>query len=127
MYDATLAKKELQEEQMTEKLLPPDLKKNKVEIKIDDFKRGVNRLVEATRLKEDEAVEATNLMLDQDGVYTVRWGTEYYTPAIDNVSEIMGFHEYIASDGTSELILVGDDGCVYKSLDGASPSKIPEA
>lgn len=95
----------------------------KVEIKIDDFKRGVNKLVEDTRLKEDEAVEATNLMLDQDGVYTVRWGTDYYTPAIDDVTGIDGFAEY-SSGNTREIIMVGNDGNVYKSVDGGAAEEV---
>jgi len=98
----------------------------KVEIKLDSFKRGVNKLVEATRLKADEAVEATNLMLDQDGVYTVRWGTDYYTPEITGVTGFDGFAEY-SSGSTRQLILVADDGKIYKSVDGGTASEVVTA
>jgi hypothetical protein len=45
MYDATLAKKELQEEQMTEKLLPADLKKTK-DLEIAGPVAGVKPIIE---------------------------------------------------------------------------------
>lgn len=96
---------------------------NKVEIKLDSFKKGVNKLVEPTRLGQDEAYEAQNLMLDQDGVYTVRWGSDYYTPAIDGVSELDGFAEY-SSGATREIIMVGGDGNIYKSVGGSTATEV---
>lgn len=98
-------------------------KVHKLEVKLDKFDKGVNKLVEETRLKENEAVEAQNLMLDQDGVYKVRWGSDYYTPAIDGVTGLDGFSEY-SSGATREIIMVADDGNIYKSVDGAAATEV---
>ncbi len=96
----------------------------KVDIKMDDFSGGVNRLVESTRLKPTEAREALNLMLVQDGVWKPRWGTDYYTPAISGVTGIDGFGEYVPESGDNELVMVGNDGKIYKSVDGGTPSEL---
>lgn len=95
-----------------------------VKIKIDEFDGGVNKLVEEVRVKEDEAVEALNLMLEQDGVWTPRWGSDYYTPEISGVSGIDGFSEYVTDADVREVVIVGSDGNVYKSVDGGEATEI---
>jgi hypothetical protein len=102
----------------------PQSNSREIEIKIDEFDKGVNKLVEEVRVKQNEAVEALNLMLEQDGVWRPRWGSAYYTPAISGVTDVDGFHEYVKPDGTTELIIAGDDGKIYKSIDGAAPTEL---
>lgn len=95
-----------------------------VDIALNKFDGGVVKLVEEARVKDNESVEAFNMILEQDGVWTPRWGTAYYSTAIDGVSGLDGFTEYVKSDGTRELIVVGDDGNIYKSTDGGSNTEI---
>lgn len=102
----------------------PRERTREINLLIDKFDKGVNKLVEEVRLKNNEAVEVVNLMLVEDGVWKTRWGSENYTPAIAGVTDIDGFGEYIKSDGTKELIIAADDGKIYKSVDGATPSEI---
>ncbi len=93
----------------------PKLKNRKpLQIKLDSFNGGVNTLLSETRIKTNEAKEATNLMLIEDGVWTKRWGTEDYGTALSGT--IDGAHEYVATDGTRELIVI-DAGTPKKSTD----------
>lgn len=101
----------------------PNQKTKLVDIKLNKFGGGVNKLVEEIRVGEDEATEALNLMLVEDGIWKPRWGTDYYTPTISGVDNIDGFSEYVSSS-TRELILVGDDGNIYKSTDGGSANEV---
>jgi len=93
----------------------PKLKNRKpLQIKLDSFNGGVNTLLSETRIKTNEAKEATNLMLIEDGVWTKRWGAEDYGTALSGT--IDGAHEYVATDGTRELIVI-DAGTPKKSTD----------
>lgn len=86
--------------------------KKNVSLQVDEFKGGVNTLYSETRLKANEAKEATNLMLDEDGVWKVRWGTKDYNSTGLFTETLDGIGEYKKSDGTRELIVVAD-GKVY--------------
>lgn len=91
---------------------------------IDEFKAGVNTLLRDTRIKKEEASEAKNLMLVQDGVWTQRWGTSYYTGDAGG-SNVDGFGEYIKSDNTRELIIVANG--VVRKKNGSSWTTISGA
>jgi len=99
----------------------------KVDLSIDSFKGGVNTLLSATRLKKNEAAEATNLLLSDDGVWTKRWGTQYYGGDAGG-SVVDGFIEYRKSDGTRELIIFANDlvrkksGSSWTIISGYTPT-----
>lgn len=101
----------------------------RIAVEVDKFGGGVNTLFSSTRLKSNEAVEATNLMLSDDGTWTKRWGTQYYgTDAGGSIVD--GFAEYRASDGTRELIIFAndlarkstDDGNAWTTISGYTPT-----
>lgn len=78
-----------------------------LDIQVDRFNDGLNTIQRASRLKPSEASELLNLMLVDDGLPSPRWGTAVYGGAITGADEIDGFGEYVKSDGTRELIVVG--------------------
>jgi len=86
----------------------PDVKdRPKVRIDVDDFSGGVNTLVSETRLDPKEAKEATNMMLDEDGIWKKRWGSADYG-GVTFTNTIDGFTEYRKTDGTRELVVIAD-------------------
>ena len=91
----------------------PGLKARKTSaIEINEFVGGNNVLLSETRLKKNEAKESTNLMLNEDGVWDKRWGSQQFGPTFDN--DIDGFKEYRKADGTTELIVV-EGGAVWRT------------
>lgn len=94
--------------------------KKLLSIQIDKFNGGSNVLLSETRLDNNEAKEATNLMLVEDGIWKKRWGSESYGPTFTNRPD--GFTEYRKTDGSRELIIVAD-GKVYRA-DPSDDSKI---
>jgi hypothetical protein len=76
-------------------------------IQIDNFGGGSNKLFSETRLKKDEAKEATNLLLIEDGIWDKRWGTAQYA-GVSWTADIDGFSEYRKTNGDRELIVVAD-------------------
>jgi len=87
-------------------------------ITIDKFNGGYNSLVDEARLPSKFATACLNLIQDQDGLWTTRWGRDYYGSAISGESSIIAATEYVKSDGTRELIAVGGTtGKIYKSTD----------
>lgn len=92
----------------------PRLKnRKKLQILLDEFDGGVNTLLSETRIKKNESKEALNLMLIEDGVWTPRWGTADYGTSLTSIE---GAAEYVASDGSRELIVI-DSGTPKKSTD----------
>lgn len=81
--------------------------KKKLDIQVDEFSGGVNTLFSQTRLNKNEAVDATNLILIEDGIWDKRWGTAHYG-GVTWTARPDGFTEYRKSDGTRELIVVAD-------------------
>lgn len=92
---------------------PPLKNKKQLQILLDEFDGGVNTLLSETRIRKNEAKEAKNLMLIEDGVWTKRWGTADYGTAVTSID---GAAEYVASDGSRELIII-DNGTPKKSTD----------
>lgn len=103
--------------------LPALRTKKPASLQIDDFNGGVNLLFSETRLKKNEAREATNLMLIEDGIWDKRWGTD---TKITMGSTVDGFTEYIKSDLTRELIICSG-GTIYKSTDLSTTASISGA
>ena len=99
----------------------------KLTIQVDRFNGGVNTLLSAPRLKPNECVEARNLMLVEDGLWTKRWGTDYYGGALAG-SKVDGFVEYRKSDGTRELIAFSGglaqrkNGETWTTISGYTPT-----
>ena len=98
-------------------------------IQADNFRGGVNTLLSASRLKTNEAVEAGNLMLEEDGLWTKRWGTDYFGSDAGG-SKVDGFCEYRKSDGTRELIVFANGlarkstnkGVTWATISGYTPT-----
>ena len=104
-------------------------KQKKLNLQIDNFKGGVNTLLSAPRIKKTQAVEARNLMLVEDGMWTKRWGTDYFgTDAGGSVVD--GFIEYRKSNGDRELIIFvnglarksTDKGVTWSTISGYTPT-----
>ena len=91
---------------------------------IKDFRGLVNKLLDEARVDDNEAVTATNLIWDQDGLPKPRWGTDYYTADIGDT--IDGASEYLKSDGTTELVAISN-GKAWKSTNGCSWTEITGA
>lgn len=112
-------------------MIPAKISANKIKdyfVKIDDFRGGTNTLVSEARLEPKYAVESTNMMQVQDGVWSTKWGSDYYGEEISGVSDMDGAMEYVKLDGTREVIAVGggfawssDDNCeTWTQLTGAT-------
>jgi hypothetical protein len=94
-------------------------------LNINKFNGGTVTLFDDARIKLNQAVETTNLMQVQDGIWKPRWGTEYYGEAIAGETKIAGIAEYVKSDGSRELIAVGGTtGKIFKSVDAGAWSQI---
>jgi hypothetical protein len=107
---------------------PPKLTPERVvpvEITMQDFSAGQVTLIDEARLSEKAALDATNLMQSQDGLWTKRWGTANYGAAISTSFDGWGVAVKDDGDGTTTQILIVVDGGVFKkSTDGGSWSTI---
>lgn len=97
-------------------------KDNTIDIK--EFQGGNSSLVQDARMDSKFAVQSTNLMQVQDGLWGTRWGTGYYGQAHD--STIDGASEFVKADGSTELITISN-GKAWKSTDGGSLTEITGA
>lgn len=96
----------------------PKVKKQKpYELFVSEFSGLVNTLVSETRLKPIESKEATNLMQDEDGVWTTRWGTrDYGTVGAWDGYDIDGFASFKLNETTRHLCVIAN-GVFYVSVD----------
>ncbi len=100
-------------------------KKTHFETEITDFSGGSNLLVEDARVKPNQAIQATNLMQKQDGVWGTRWGTGYFGEELP--ATCTGAAEYLnSSTGVTEIVAVAGTKA-YKSTDGGSWTEISGA
>ena len=93
-------------------------------ITISEFKGGSNSLLDQARMGSQFAVDSTNLLQVEDGLWSTRWGTKYY--GASHTTTIDGASEFVKSDGTTELITI-TNGVVYKSTDGGALSSVSGA
>lgn len=85
-------------------------------LNIKKFSGGSVTLLDEARVNPTQAVETTNLMQVQDGLWETRWGTEYYGNALPDQNDILGISEYQKENGDREIIAVGGtNGRIYKS------------
>lgn len=89
---------------------------------LDTFNGGSMSIISDARLGKKRgnikyAVEATNLMQYEDGVWGPRPGTTYFGKEIAAASGIDLIAEYTKADKTRELIGLANDGKGYKSTD----------
>lgn len=99
-------------------------RKNKVNIDINQFSGGTNSLVDEARLNTKFAVQSQNMMQVQDGLWKTRWGTGYYGHDYGVVPD--GGAEYVASDGTTKMIVVAG-GKVWSSTDAGTATEVTGA
>jgi hypothetical protein len=93
-------------------------------LSIDKFNGGSNSLLDEARMGKQFAVDATNLIQDQDGVWKTRWGSKNY--GADYGVSPDGACEFVKSDATTELITVAA-GKVWKSTDGGTITEVTGA
>lgn len=87
---------------------------------LDTFNGGSMTVISDARLGKKAsntryAVESTNIMQYEDGIWGPRPGTTYYGKEIPGVGGILHLAEYTKVDKTRELIAICDDGKGYKS------------
>lgn len=99
-------------------------KKNKVFYEFKDFKGGSNKLLGESRLGINEALQATNLVQVEDGLWSTRWGRQYY--GATHAANLDGAKEFLKSDGTTEVITIAN-GKAWKSTDGGAITEITGA
>lgn len=84
------------------------------------FKKGLNLLLRATELDNEELSKAENLLLVGKGVPTGRWGTVRYFTA-NTTGSIRGFATYKNNSGTiNEILALTDQGYLVKKSDSTS-------
>lgn len=91
--------------------MPVSGRQRPLTIALDDFKQGVWRLVEDSRLPENAVKEAVNMLQYQDGRWGKRPGTQTYGP--DLGASIDDAFEFVKSDGTTELLALAG-GTLYR-------------
>ena len=83
---------------------------------VNEFNTGTVTLVDQARLSPSMASESVNLLQTQDGLWSQRWGRNWYGTAISAESTLDGVGQYVTSTGARELIAVGGTtGTVYRS------------
>lgn len=97
----------------------------------NDFRGGLNTLLNDTEIKGNELAQADNLLLSGAGVPSKRWGTQLYFQACETgcVRGITGYY----NGTTKEILSLTDDGLLtrksgasYEIITGASwPSGYP--
>lgn len=88
---------------------------------IDKFNRGVMTLYDETRLPKEAMLQAQNMILDQDGVWTVRPGTQAYGASLTTPIDGAGsFTKYNSDNTISTYLWVIDNGSFKYSQDGGN-------
>lgn len=102
--------------------------KDKPLLLVNTFDKGTVSLIDEARVTDDMTVESKNLIQTQDGLWSQRWGRDYYGLAITGEETIDGAEEYVKDDTHREIIAVGGTtGKIYKSTDGASWTELTGA
>ena len=82
---------------------------------VNEFNAGTVTLLDEARVAPSMATESVNLIQSQDGLWSQRWGRNYYGVAISGETTISGVAEYVTAAGKRELIAVGGTGTIYRS------------
>lgn len=82
---------------------------------LDSWKKGVITLIDKSRVPKDALIEMQNLFLVEDGVPTVRPGTDWWGTA-PSANAIDGAGLYETSAGVPHLLIVAG-GTIYRSTD----------
>lgn len=83
-----------------------------VEISWDTWAKGLNTLLAASKIRDDELSIATNILLVDAGSPQKRWGTANYGNTSGNTGTY-GLFPYYKSDGTNKLTKI--EGGIFKS------------
>lgn len=86
-----------------------------VPLTLDSWKKGVITLIDKSRVPKDALIEMQNLFLAEDGVPTVRPGTDWFGVA-PSASAIDGAGGYETAAGVPHLVVVAG-GTIYRSID----------
>lgn len=110
----------------------PATKISEYHLVIDDYSGGSNTVISEARLGKKKAntkyaVEATNLQQCQDGIWETRPGIGYFGVAISGATTLDGGAEYIESDGTKHLLIVGGGKVWDSTNDGDSWTEVTGA
>lgn len=90
-------------------------------ITIDKFGKGVMTLFDESRLPQDAVYQSQNMMLDQDGVWKVRPGTEPYGATLTTPIDGAGsFTKYESGGSATTYMWVVDNGAFKIAQDGGS-------
>ena len=102
--------------------IPTNSVKKKPLIIVDKFDKGTATLIDEARILTTMAKETVNLIQTQDGLWSQRWGREYYGVEIAGELVLDGAEEYVVDADNRELIVVGGTtGKIYRSQnDGAT-------
>jgi len=88
---------------------------------IDKFGKAVMSLYDETRLPKEAVYQALNMMLDQDGVWTVRPGTTEYGATLTTPIDGAGsFTKYNSDNTITTYMWVVDNGTFKYATDGGS-------
>lgn len=95
------------------------------QIMINDFSKGTMTLADEGRIPQNAVYQSTNAMLDQDGVWRVRYGSQSYGRSLTGPIDGMGRATVYNSDGTNtNYLFVIDNGAIKYSKDGGAWSTI---
>jgi hypothetical protein len=91
------------------------------EIIINQFNGGTNTLVDEGRVPQNAVNQSTNMMLDQDGVWRVRYGSQPYGKALTGPIDGIGRATVYNADGTATNYLFAiDNGAIKYCKDGGA-------
>jgi len=106
------------------KIKPPQLKGDDGKpftLTINQFKGGTVTLLDESRLTQQSVSLSQNVMLDQDGVWKVRYGTQNYGKTLVGPIDGVGTAVTYNTDGTTtSLLLAIDNGSLKVSSDGGN-------
>lgn len=95
------------------------------EITINNFTGGTNTLVDEGRLPQNAVAQSTNMMLDQDGVWRVRYGSQAYGKSLTGPIDGIGRATVYNSNGSNTNYLFAiDNGAIKYCKDGGAWSII---
>lgn len=96
-----------------------------LEIMIDKFNGGVKTLLDQSRLDATSVYQAQNMMLDQDGVWRVRYGSQSYGQTLTGPIDGIGRATVYNTNSTmTNYLFVMDNGTLKYCTDGGPWSSV---